>query len=135
MLTFEAVLECSRPYMFGWRRDLHLASMTPMYVLATTYRQPLGALVLSLARRGWVSACSLGRYYQILNILSRTLFRPALACQAACLAGHAVAFLSAAEMVTHLLEAQAAGTLRQAIQRLLKPDLLIVDDPFPAPCG
>ena len=53
----------------------------------------------------------------------------------ACQAGHAVTFLSAVEMVTHLLEAQETGTLCRAIQRLLKPDLLIVDEVGYIPFG
>ena len=43
-------------------------------------------------------------------------------------AGYDVLFLSAVEMVTHLLEAEERGTLKQAFKRLLKPDLLIVDE-------
>jgi len=46
----------------------------------------------------------------------------------ACQAGYAVLFLSAVEMVTQLLEAQEQGTLRKGLSRLLKPDLLIVDE-------
>jgi DNA replication protein DnaC len=46
----------------------------------------------------------------------------------ACQAGYQVLFLSAVEMVTQLLEAQAHGTLRQVLNRLAKPDLLIVDE-------
>jgi len=47
---------------------------------------------------------------------------------AACQAGYSVLFLSAVEAVTQLLEAQEQSTLRQAIKRLTKPDLLIVDE-------
>jgi DNA replication protein DnaC len=46
----------------------------------------------------------------------------------ACQAGYDVLFLSAVEAVTQLLEAQEQGTLRQAIKRLAKPSLLIVDE-------
>jgi DNA replication protein DnaC len=46
----------------------------------------------------------------------------------ACQAGYRVLFLSAVEVVTQLLEAQEQGTLRQAIKRLTKPDLLIIDE-------
>ncbi len=47
---------------------------------------------------------------------------------AACQAGYDVLFLSAVETVTQLVEAQEQGTLRQALKRLTKPDLLIVDE-------
>lgn len=53
----------------------------------------------------------------------------------ACQAGHSVLFLSAVEMVTQLLEAEEQGTLRKAIARLLKPDLLIVDEVGYIPFG
>jgi DNA replication protein DnaC len=53
----------------------------------------------------------------------------------ACQAGHGVLFLSAVEMVTQLLEAEKQGTLRKAISRLLKPDLLIVDEVGYIPFG
>jgi DNA replication protein DnaC len=46
----------------------------------------------------------------------------------ACQAGYNVLFLSAVEMVTQLLEAQERGTLRQILNRLAKPDLLLVDE-------
>ena len=46
----------------------------------------------------------------------------------ACQAGYNVLFLSAVEMVTQLLEAQERGTLRQVLNRLAKPDLLVVDE-------
>jgi DNA replication protein DnaC len=52
-----------------------------------------------------------------------------------CLAGYAVLFLSAVELVTQLLEAEEQGTLRQALNRLLKPDLLIVDEVGYIPFG
>jgi DNA replication protein DnaC len=53
----------------------------------------------------------------------------------ACHAGHSVLFLSAVEMVARLLEAEEEGTLRKAINRLLKPDLLIVDEVGYIPFG
>ena len=53
----------------------------------------------------------------------------------ACHAGYGVLFLSAVEMVTQLLEADEAGALRKAINRLLKPDLLIVDEVGYIPFG
>ena len=53
----------------------------------------------------------------------------------ACQAGHAVLFLSAVEMVTQLLEAQEKGALRKALNRLIKPDLLIVDEVGYIPFG
>lgn len=53
----------------------------------------------------------------------------------ACQAGYSVLFLSAVEMVARLLEADEAGTLRKAIKRLLKPDLLIVDEVGYIPFG
>jgi DNA replication protein DnaC len=46
----------------------------------------------------------------------------------ACQAGYNVLFLSAVEAVTQLLEARKQGTLRRALSRLTKPDLLIVDE-------
>jgi DNA replication protein DnaC len=54
---------------------------------------------------------------------------------AACQAGYNVMFLSAVEMVAQLLEADERGTLRRAINRLLKPDLLIVDEVGYIPFG
>ena len=53
----------------------------------------------------------------------------------ACQAGYAVLFLSAVEMVTQLLEAQERGTLRQALHRLIRPDVLIVDEVGYIPFG
>jgi DNA replication protein DnaC len=53
----------------------------------------------------------------------------------ACHAGHAVLFVSAVEMITHLLEAQEEGSLREALNRLFKPDLLIVDEVGYIPFG
>lgn len=53
----------------------------------------------------------------------------------ACQAGHSVLFLSAVEMVTQLLEAQEQDTLRKALKRLSKPDLLIVDEVGYIPFG
>jgi DNA replication protein DnaC len=53
----------------------------------------------------------------------------------ACHAGYSVLFLSAVEMVTQLLEAEEQGTLRKAIHRLLKVDLLIVDEVGYIPFG
>jgi DNA replication protein DnaC len=53
----------------------------------------------------------------------------------ACHAGYSVLFLSAVEMVTQLLEAEEDGKLRKAIRRLLKPDLLIVDEVGYIPFG
>ncbi len=53
----------------------------------------------------------------------------------ACHAGYQVLFLSAVEMVAHLLEADEEGKLREAIRRLLKPDLLIVDEVGYIPFG
>jgi DNA replication protein DnaC len=53
----------------------------------------------------------------------------------ACQAGYSVLFLSAVEMVTQLLEAEEQGTLRKAINHLLKPDLLIVDEVGYIPFG
>jgi DNA replication protein DnaC len=53
----------------------------------------------------------------------------------ACQAGHPVLFLSAVEMVTQLLEAQEQGALRKALKRLIKPDLLIVDEVGYIPFG
>jgi DNA replication protein DnaC len=53
----------------------------------------------------------------------------------ACQAGYAVLFLSAVEMVTQLLEAQERGTLRQALHRLNKPEVLIVDEVGYIPFG
>ncbi len=53
----------------------------------------------------------------------------------ACHAGYQVLFLSAVEMVAHLLEADEEGKLRGAIRRLLKPDLLIVDEVGYIPFG
>jgi DNA replication protein DnaC len=53
----------------------------------------------------------------------------------ACQAGHTVFFLSAVEMVTRLLEAEEQGALRKAINQLLKPDLLIVDEVGYIPFG
>jgi DNA replication protein DnaC len=46
----------------------------------------------------------------------------------ACQAGYNVLFLSAVEMVSQLLEAQEQGTLRQTLNRLVKPQVLIVDE-------
>jgi len=46
----------------------------------------------------------------------------------ACQSGYHVLFLSAVEIVTQLLEAEEQGMLRQALKRLTKPDLLIVDE-------
>lgn len=57
----------------------------------------------------------------------------------ACQAGHEVLFLSAVEVVTQLLEAQEQGSLRQVLNHLAKPDLLIVDEvgyiPFARPAA
>jgi DNA replication protein DnaC len=53
----------------------------------------------------------------------------------ACHAGHSVLFLSAVEMVTQLLEADEEGRLPKAINQLLKPDLLIVDEVGYIPFG
>lgn len=53
----------------------------------------------------------------------------------ACQAGYGVLFLSAVEMVTQLLEAEEQGSLRQAVRRLLKPDLLIIDEVGYIPFG
>jgi DNA replication protein DnaC len=53
----------------------------------------------------------------------------------ACQAGYSVLFLSAVEMVAQLLEADTEGTLRKAIERLLNPDLLIVDEVGYIPFG
>jgi DNA replication protein DnaC len=53
----------------------------------------------------------------------------------ACHAGYAVLFVSAVEMVTHLLEAQEEDTLRKALNRLFKPHLLIVDEVGYIPFG
>lgn len=53
----------------------------------------------------------------------------------ACHAGYQVLFLSAVEMVAQLLEADEERKLRGAIRRLLKPDLLIVDEVGYIPFG
>ena len=53
----------------------------------------------------------------------------------ACHAGHTVLFLSAVEMITQLLEAQDNGALRAALERLFKPELLIVDEVGYIPFG
>jgi len=53
----------------------------------------------------------------------------------ACHAGHTVLFLSAVEMITQLLEAEANGSLNEMLDRLLKPNLLIVDEVGYIPFG
>jgi len=53
----------------------------------------------------------------------------------ACHAGHTVLFLSAVEMITQLLEAQENGPLREVLNRLFKPDLLIIDEVGYIPFG
>ena len=53
----------------------------------------------------------------------------------ACHAGHTVLFLSAVEMITHLLEAEENGSLNEMLDRLLKPNLLIVDEVGYIPFG
>jgi DNA replication protein DnaC len=50
-------------------------------------------------------------------------------------AGYVVLFLSAVEMITQLLEAQERDTLKQAFNRLTKPDLLIIDEVGYIPFG
>jgi DNA replication protein DnaC len=53
----------------------------------------------------------------------------------ACHAGHMVLFVSAVEMITQLLEAEETGSLTEALNRLFKPDLLIVDEVGYIPFG
>lgn len=53
----------------------------------------------------------------------------------ACHAGHTVLFLSAVQMITQLLEAEANASLNEMLDRLLKPHLLIVDEVGYIPFG
>ena len=45
-----------------------------------------------------------------------------------CQAGYDVAFFSAAELVTRLLEAEENGSLRKTLRQLAKPAILIIDE-------
>jgi len=59
--------------------------------------------------------------------IGKTHLATALA-HTACLAGHAVLYATAVNIINSLAAAQAAGTLKREMQKYLKPTLLVIDE-------